>query len=104
LDEKDLPPPMYLQPPGKDLKLHLKFKQIGDDVRKSIMVQKSVWGSFLESAVNVIGNELDANAAAKKLKGGPQDLQDALKFPLGGKNSRVDYSLQPGIIDNEYIR
>jgi hypothetical protein len=39
----------------------------------------------------------DKSLGQQQFKEGP------LRFPLGGKSERVDYSFQPGVIDNEYI-
>lgn len=101
IDPNDVPPPLYLQAPGKDLRLHVKFKQNIDDIRKSFSINtKSAWGSLLENAVHAVGSELIGKTAAT--------AKDAEKsnttFPLGGLNDRVDYTLQPNVIDNEYVR
>jgi hypothetical protein len=101
--QEDFPPPLYLTAPGKDLRLHVKARQFGDEIRKSFIEQKNTWSSLIESATTALS--LDCESQAKRigidgkavLKPGP------LKFLLGGKSTRVDYSLQPGVIDNEYI-
>lgn len=96
---------MYLKPPGQDIRLHLKFKQLGNDVRNSFLASKTKtpsWGSILESAVNVIGNSNSFDLSSSQKSDSKETL---LRFPLGGKtNNRVDYSLQPNVIDSEYIR
>lgn len=92
----DVPPPMYLTVPGQDVRLHVKAMQIGDVVRKSMFVPKtksgtgSGWGSLLES--------IGAGVVTVSGKDKP------VVFPLGGASSRVDFSFQPYVIDNEYIR
>jgi len=100
----DLPAPQYLTAPGRELRLHVKAKKLGTEIRKSIMEQKTSWNSLIESAVSALStttpdnpDESPTKTAAQELKPGP------LVFPLGGKSTRVDYSFQPGVIDNEYI-
>jgi len=107
LDFNDLPPPAYLTVPGKDVRLHVKAKQVSDVIRKSLFDQKkSGWGSLLESAASALGNDAASSEATggSKIEGGGIKLPTS--FPLGGTsyNCRVDFSLQPGVIDNEYIR
>ncbi len=41
LSESELPPPMYLTVPGRDVRLHVKAMQIGDVVRKSFFDKKT---------------------------------------------------------------
>lgn len=100
-DASDVPPPMYLTVPGQDVRLHVKAMKLGDVVRKSFFDQKNGggWGSLLESAVSAVGNQADASAANKR----DGDLPP-LTFLLGGASRRVDFCLQPGVIDSEYIR
>jgi hypothetical protein len=83
--------------------LHIKAKQIHDAVRKSLIDpgknKRPGWGMLVESAVFMMGDATDSGASdAARSAGMPT------KFPLGGKSGRVDFSLQPGVIDNEYIR
>jgi hypothetical protein len=103
----DVPPPLYLQPPGQDLRFHLKFKQMGDDIRKTFSTnKKNPWGSILETAVTVVGtmNSISNEAANKNSTTSNELTKQDIQFPLGGANKRVDYSLQTGVIDNEYVR
>jgi hypothetical protein len=103
LSESELPPPMYLTLPGRDVRLHVKAMQLSDVVRKSFLVSKnSGWGALLESAVAVVGNQSETYEVRKR---GEEDGKVvAMTFPLGGRSSRVDFSLQPGVVETEYIR
>lgn len=105
LDFDDLPPPAYLTVPGKDVRLHIKAKQVGDVIKKSLFDQKkSGWGSLLETAVSALGtNDASSEATGTKSEVGGSAKRPSA-FPLGGKSSRVDFSLQTGVIDSEYIR
>jgi DDHD domain len=98
----DIPPPAYLTVPGEEVRLHVKAKQLTDRVRKSFLdpSQPTSWVSLVESAVSALEPPSEARAAATSSRNrGPQ-------FPLGGgpDNLRVDYSLQPGLVESEYIR
>jgi hypothetical protein len=102
MDPKDLPPPAYLTVPGKDVRLHVKALQMGDVIKKSLFDTKkkassaaNAWGALLESAVTVLAENADAKSGEKG--------SEMERFPLGGKSPRVDFALQPLIIDNEYI-
>jgi hypothetical protein len=101
--QDEFPPPLYLTAPGKDLRLHVKAKQFGDEIRKSIMEQKNTWTSMIESAATALS--LDTETPAKRIgsDGNAAVKMGPLMFPLGGKSTRVDYSLQPGVIENDYI-
>jgi len=108
-DESETPPPEYLTVPGQSVRLHLKAKQLGDVVRKSLFDQKKggggAWGSLLESAATALGTEIITETqgveSGTKRAAGPVKIT---KFPLGGKSPRVDFSLQTAVIDSEYIR
>ncbi|KAL7567945.1 hypothetical protein ACA910_019655 [Epithemia clementina (nom. ined.)] len=112
-DPGSIPPPEYLTAPGKDVRLHLKARQIGDEIRKSIMEpSRGSFTSFFESAVSVFSSQVteaeahDSSSPQQQQKGEPTSQKQSKQvtvFPLGGASPRVDYSLQPGIIDNEYI-
>ena len=103
-----VPPPEYLTAPGKDVRLHVKARQIGDEIHKSIMEPaRGSFTSLFESAVSAISPQVaDALRSEESNAGGETPKNDTKKvtvFPLGGASSRVDYSFQPGVIDNEYI-
>jgi hypothetical protein len=99
-NESDVPQPMYLTVPGQDVRLHVKAMQIGDVVRKSLFDQRKSgggWGSLLGS----LGSQaVDSSTATKRGVEGA----GTVAIPLGGKSNRVDFCLQPYVIDSEYIR
>jgi hypothetical protein len=102
-NESNVPPPMYLTVPGQDVRLHVKAMQFGDVVRKSFFdPKKGGWGSLLESAVSAVGSQSDLSSTGKR--GEVDGKTGVLAFPLGGKSSRVDFCLQPGVVESEYIR
>jgi hypothetical protein len=101
LNPDDLPPPVYLTIPGKDVRLHLKARQIGEEIRKSMHLQKNTWNVLLSTATSAL-----TSFSAETGHGHDNKVlsPDQLVFPLGGKSSRVDFVLQTGVVDNEYLR
>jgi DDHD domain len=102
-DFSTIPPPLYLTAPGKDVRLHLKAKQFGEAFSKTLTEQKSAWNALFETAVSFVTPESAKKDASSADQSGLQFKQGPLRFPLGGKSERVDYSFQPGVIENEYI-
>jgi hypothetical protein len=93
-----LPPPLYLTRVGGDVRFHVKARQLGDEIKKSF--QKSGRAlSLFASKVTEVMQQLDNTT--NKL---PKTIQhEGLTFPLAGSKTRVDYQLQPKVIDNEYL-
>lgn len=106
---EDVPPPVYLTAPGKDVRLHVKARQIGEDLKKTLKDQKSAWNALLDTTLLALSTSAAAPAAEspdKRLPG--QKLEPGpTSFPLGNPKlpmqARVDYSFQPGVVENEYI-
>ena len=119
----DIPEPVYLTVPGEDVRLHVKALQFTNVVRKSLFSTSNhsdrkagpttgsntganSWTSLLESAMANVSSSAppsqqpNDNSVEPKKTSPPQSL----RFPLGGtQNPRIDYCLQPMIVDNEYI-
>lgn len=109
-----LPPPEYLIPrTGQKPRLHVQAKQLGDGIRRSIELNKTNLSSFFSTVTEKVESVIkaaDESAAedAKKRELSSRSFRGLkpkfkYKFPLGGKSERVDYQLQTGVIDNEYI-
>ncbi len=121
-----IPEPVYLTVPGEDVRLHVKALQFTNVVRKSLFSTSnhsdrkagpttgsktgaSSWTSLLESAMANVSSSVppsqqppppNDNRVEPKKTSPPQSL----RFPLGGtQNPRIDYCLQPMMVDNEYI-
>ena len=99
-----IPPPAYLVKPGQNLRLHVKAMQLGDDIRKSFAEKANTWSNLItsmtEQAVAALSKTVEADEAGVK-KGHLRPAE--LEFALGGKNDRVDFQLQTGVIDNAYL-
>jgi len=87
---EELPDPVYLTRIGENVRFHVKAMQLGDEIRKK-------WFSNVEKDSNERSIETTKGDASSNDKNKP------LGFLLGGRSNRLDYQLQPGVIDNEYI-
>jgi len=114
-DTEELPDPVYLTRLGENVRFHIKAMQLGDEIRKKSW---SLFGNVSKtsstgntSTLNVTMQEKEkdsneqSNEALKTTKGdvSSDGKNKPLEFPLGGRSNRLDYQLQPGVIDNEYI-
>jgi DNA-binding protein YbaB len=81
--------------------------QLGSDFRKSMEGTKKSVNAFMSGlkvqASTMLKQLDDRHEAAKKPKKEEDSDSGPVRFPLGGKNGRVDIQLQPNLIDNEYI-
>jgi hypothetical protein len=113
-DPKHVPPPQYLVKKGQKLRFHVQAKQLGDGIRRSLAETTSIWSTYIsqvtEQATTVLSSTSSEMAdgdekLTKRIKGGTATKMQAgpLKFALGGKSDRVDFQLQPGVVDSEYL-
>lgn len=100
-----LPEPSYLTAPGKDVRLHIRARQLKNDLKKTILDPRSSWSILLDSAVTVLAPETEDSRAIDQTSGGDSrgGGPGHLNFALGGTSERVDFSFQPSIIDHEYL-
>ncbi len=93
----NVPAPCFLAPGGKGVRLHVKAKELSDNIVKSVT---GMLNFTLEKIPDMIGPSTsnDSKSSSKgKTKG------QKWKFALGGNSDKVDYSLQPGVVENEYL-
>ena len=121
VSNSDIPPPMFLSPDGKSLRLHVKARQVGDQIFKQFGTISNLFDSTVQNAA-ASAAQADAEAARKmtsmetEMKDGNGNQSSSLRpnfdgcirdrevaFRLGGKTSRVDFQIQPQVIDNEYL-
>lgn len=109
--DAELPAPEYLTKEGEGVRLHVKAKQFGDQIRKSIFDKKPTFSSFM----NVVSDQAqtllhqmdersktEAEPAALKSES-ETDKPTMIRFPLAGRTGRIDFQLQPNVIDSEYV-
>ena len=115
--QHELPPPLYLTREGESVRLHVKAKQLGDQIRKSILEKKSTFTSFMsvvtDQAQTLLHQMDDRNNQAQGVdqqkrataskEGDEDEKEEPLRFPLAGRTGRLDYQLQPNVIDSEYV-
>jgi hypothetical protein len=99
MHSETIPPPVHLTAEGQSVRLHVKAQQFGDEIGKlanNFFEGKNRGGlsTLFTQAVSAIG-KIEGTSAQRSV--GPQS------FPLGGKSSRVDFQLQRGVVDNEYL-
>lgn len=110
----ELPEPLYVTRLGEDVRFHVKAMKLGDEITKAISKQRSSISMFMstisEQASSVLHQIEDSSSVERSTKkgrgddtAGSKDQNDTLRFPLGGRSARIDYQLQPRVIDNEYI-
>jgi hypothetical protein len=102
---KELPPPLYLTREGEDVRLHVKAMQLGGEIRKSIAEKKSSITSFMTSISETLLQQLDERHGSETTLCANNNEMDEgpLRFPLAGRNNRLDYQLQPRVIESEYV-
>ena len=113
----EFPPPIFLTPDGKSVRLHVKARQVGGELFKQFGSLSSIFDKGVEHAANAAA-AADAEAARKKANATTEVngkettdrpiFSGCIKgrecvFKLGGCNQRVDFQIQPGVIDNEYL-
>ena len=110
LPEVELPPPRYLTKKGQKVRLHVQAKQLGDDLVKTFQERKSSVRDFLATitvqavtALQTIGDDEHSSKRHLNSSSNTHIKRGPLKFALGGHSDRIDYSLQPGVIENEYL-
>ena len=96
VSESCMPAPSFLVPGGKGVRLHVKAKAVGNAVMTSLA------GIFHKST-----GDLSMKLSEDSFEEGAQIRKNAAKFkyPLGGNSQggRVDFQLQPALVDNEYL-
>ena len=114
VNNDELPPPLFLTQDGKSVRLHVKARQVGDQIFKNL---GSISGLFDKSIETAAAAAAAADAEASRKLGSAEKEETESKthrpalcikgremtFKLGGKTDRVDFQIQPGVIDNEYL-
>jgi hypothetical protein len=97
----DIPPPIYLTREDKGLRFHVQAMHLGDNIRKSITeTQKSI-SSFVDNNIADPVQRLFGKEPAERLE--EEEKEEPLRFPLAGGSGRLDFQLQPPVIDNKYL-
>lgn len=115
VNAEELPAPQFLTQDGKSVRLHVKARQVGDQIFKNL---GSISGLFDKSIETAAAAAAAADAEAGRKLGSAEKKSDTkaqrpmfegcikgrdMVFKLGGKTERVDFQIQPGVIDNEYL-
>jgi len=112
----NVPPPVYLTTREQGVRFHVKAKHLGDDIRTSVEGTRRSVDRFVSGLMGGRGSAAAAANNKSAKRDGGVDLfgvdPSELAFPLAGGSSettngrgsgRLDFQLQPNLIDNEYI-
>jgi hypothetical protein len=106
----NLPEPQYLTRMGEDVRLHVKAMKLGSEItnawssqRSSLAMMVSAFSERASSVLQTIDDANDNNNKQAKTDNVSSPSGDKLSFPLAGRSRRLDYQLQPRVIDSEYI-
>jgi DDHD domain len=105
-DVADLPAPIHLTAPGQDVRFHVKAQQLGDEIVKAMEGRRGLadFGGSISMLITQAVSALGKHGEIEVSRSGTEPLSIGPKvFPLGGKSDRVDFQLQRGVVDNEYI-
>jgi len=120
VDNHEFPPPVFLSPDGKSVRLHVKARQVGDQLFRGLGSLSTIFDKSVENAAAAAA-AADAEAARKMsitttTNNGKEKKPSKMRpnfsgcikgrecsFRLGGRSTRVDFQMQPGVIDNEYL-
>lgn len=102
--DTELPSPLYLVKEGQSVRLHVKALQVGDTIRRSLLAQSNNWSSMISQVTEqLVLSSAAAEAEEARHKSKVSLRPGPVMFPLGGRSERVDFQLQPGVIDNQYL-
>jgi hypothetical protein len=97
----DIPPPIYLTREDKGLRFHVQAMYLGDNIRKSMTeTQKSI-SSFVDNNISNPVQRLFGKEPPERPE--EEEEEEPLRFPLAGGSGRLDFQLQPPVIDNKYL-
>ena len=107
-----IPEPQYLTRMGGDVRLHVKAMKLGSEITNALSLssQRSSFAMMVsaisERATSVLqtideAHENNNKKAKNDVTASPSG--DKLSFPLAGRSRRLDFQLQPRVIDSEYI-
>ena len=98
----DIPPPVYLTREGKGLRFHVKALHLGETLQRSFTETSKSISIFVEDNINNPVQRLFGKEPPER----PEEEEEVpLRFPLAGERGmgRVDFQLQPPVIDNKYL-
>jgi hypothetical protein len=99
MNPDNFPPAVHLTAEGQSVRLHVKAQQLGDEIGKFFEGKKGGLGTFLTQAVSALGKAEDETSQRSI---GP-NVTGPQTFALAGNAKRLDYQLQRGVVENEYL-
>jgi len=99
-NDKDIPPPVHLTVEGEGLRFHIKAQELGDEITKVLEGGRGSITSFLSKSFSALTKTEDTASAPRSATG---NSPGRVAFPLAGKGERLDFQLQQGVVDNQYL-
>ena len=103
--ERLIPPPAYLTV-NKGVRLHIQLQEATKNISRSVsgLLGGLNVGNAVVAAAASMGQEAERRLSSRRSSTANNTKdQEEIKFPLGGRSARVDYQLQTGIVENEYL-
>lgn len=60
-------------------------------------------GNAVVAAAASVSQEAERRLSSRRSSAAATAVKEEIKFSLGGRTTRVDYQLQTGIVENEYL-
>ncbi|CAB9516223.1 SEC23-interacting protein [Seminavis robusta] len=103
MEAEEFPNPVHVTVQGQGVRFHVKAQQIGDEIGKVLDGRRGTFATFIQQSLSALGKHGEVEIRAIEAEKSNNIPMGPQVFPLGGKSSRVDYQLQRGVVDNEYI-
>ena len=99
-----IPPPAYLTA-NKGVRLHIQLQEATKNISRSVsgLLGGLNVGNAVVAAAASMGQEAERRLSSRRSSTANSKVKEEIKFPLGGRSTRVDYQLQTGIVENEYL-
>ena len=102
--DRSIPPPTYLTA-NKGVRLHIQLQEATKSISRSVsgLLGGLNVGNAVVAAAASMGQEAERRLSSRRSSTANGKVKEEIKFPLGGRSTRVDFQLQTGIVENEYL-
>mmetsp|Transcript_33707 Transcript_33707/g.99312 ORF Transcript_33707/g.99312 Transcript_33707/m.99312 type:complete len:705 (+) Transcript_33707:43-2157(+) len=100
--DRSIPSPAYLTA-NKGVRLHIQLQEATKNISRSV---SGLLGLNMGNAVVAAAASMSQEAErrlSRRSSAAQATATEEIKFALGGRSTRVDYQLQTGIVENEYL-
>jgi len=102
--DRSIPPPAYLTA-NKGVRLHIQLQEATKNISRSVsgLLGGLNVGNAVVAAAASVSQEAERRLSSRRSSAAATAVKEEIKFSLGGRTTRVDYQLQTGIVENEYL-